>query len=149
MQRLDRGNRAVFSVKKMTLTSFTSACLTLCVASEIAIGQRTLPAERFPAELDRYIAKVLAEWRIPGIAIAVVRNDSTLVEKGYGVRELGKPDRVDENTVFDVASLAKAFTATAAAVLVDRGKLRWDDPAQRHLPGLVLPNDELTTKATV
>jgi CubicO group peptidase (beta-lactamase class C family) len=111
--------------------------------------QRTPPTERFPAALDRYIAQVLADGQIPGIAIAVVRNDSVLVAKGYGVRELGKPDPVDENTVFDIASLTKSFTATAAAIFVDRGRLRWDDPVRRYLPDLVLPTPELTANATV
>ena len=115
----------------------------------VAGQQRTPPTERFPAELDRYIAKVLADWQIPGLAIAVVRNDSTLVAKGYGVRRLGSPEPVDEHTVFDIASLAKSFTATAAAILVDRGKLRWDDPVRRHLPQLVLPTEDLTASATV
>jgi CubicO group peptidase (beta-lactamase class C family) len=78
-----------------------------------------------------------------------VRNDSTLIAKGYGVRELGKPGRVDANTVFDIASIAKSFTATAAAILVDRGVLHWDDPVRRHLPDLVLPTEELTANATV
>lgn len=112
-------------------------------------AQRTPTAERFPAELDRYIAAVLADGQIPGLAIAVVRNDSTLVAKGYGVRELGKPEPVDANTVFDIASLPKSFTATAAAILVDRGMLRWDDPVNRHLPDLILPTTELTANATV
>lgn len=103
----------------------------------------------FPAELDRYIAKVVADGQIPGLAIAVVRNDSVLVAKGYGVRELGKPGLVDEQTIFDIASLAKSFTATAAAILVDRGMLRWDDPVRRHLPDLVLPTPGLTDSATV
>jgi CubicO group peptidase (beta-lactamase class C family) len=104
---------------------------------------------RFPPELDSYIAKVLVDWEIPGIAIAVVRNDSVLVAKGYGVRELGKPGRVDENTVFDAASLTKSFTATAIAMLVDRGIVRWDDPVHRYLPNLVLPDSQLTATATL
>jgi len=103
----------------------------------------------FPAELDRYVGTVLSEWEIPGIAIAVVRNDSTLVAKGYGVRQLGEPERVDGSTRFDVASLTKSFTATAAAILVDRGVLRWDDPVRRYLPDLLLPNDSLTARATI
>lgn len=126
-----------------------SAYLLVAVPLCAAVGQGQPPAERFPAELDRYIAAVLADGRIPGIAIAVVRNDSTLIAKGYGVRELGKSAPVDANTVFDIASLAKSFTATAAAILVDKGALRWDDPVNRYLPGLVLPNAELTANATV
>ena len=121
----------------------------LLFSAQALPAQRTVPRERFPAELDRYIESVRTQWQIPGIAIAVVRNDSTLVARGYGVRQLGKPDRVDENTVFDVASLSKSFTAMAAAVLVDRGKLRWDDPISRFLPALVLPTDSLTRQATL
>jgi len=107
------------------------------------------PAAAFPAELDRYIANVLKQRQIPGIAIAVVRNDSILVAKGYGVRRLGSPDPVDENTVFDIASLTASFTATAAAILVDRGVLKWDEPVKQYLPDLVLPTDMLTRQATV
>jgi len=112
----------------------------------------TCPAQAapgLPAELDRYIAQVLVDGQIPGLAIAVVRNDSVFAAKGYGVRELGKPDCVDANTVFDAASLTKSFTATAAAILVDRGALRWDDPVQRYLPGLVLADSTLTKTATL
>ena len=111
--------------------------------------QRQVPRDKFPAELDRYIARALGQGQIPGIAVAVVRNDSTLVAKGYGVRQLGKPDRVDPHTVFDVAQLTNSFIATAAGMLVDRGALRWDDPVGRHLPTLALPTDSLSRQATV
>lgn len=152
MPRSVRFRSAPLSVKKLAL--WTGLCLIVSVMPALphraAIAQqRTPPTERFPAELDRYIAKVLADWEIPGLAVAVVRNDSVLVAKGYGVRELGKPGSVDENTVFDIASLAKSFTATAAAILVDKGLLRWDDPVRRYLPDLVLPSPELTANATV
>jgi CubicO group peptidase (beta-lactamase class C family) len=120
-----------------------------CLVPALLTAQRQIPDERFPAALDGYIAQVLVDWKIPGLAVAVVRNDSVLVARGYGVRELGKPGRVDDNTVFDIASLSKSFTATAAAILVDRGLLRWDDPVRRHLPDLVLPNAALTDSATV
>ena len=133
------------TVKKLTLC----LCLGTPIPGVLAGQQLTPPAERFPAELDRYISKALADWQVPGLAIAVVRNDSILVMKGYGVRRLGSAEPVDEHTGFDIASLAKSFTATAAAVLVDRGRLRWDDPVQRHLPDLVLPTPELTANATV
>jgi CubicO group peptidase (beta-lactamase class C family) len=97
----------------MTVTLFLG-CLVAAVRVD---AQQGMPAsEAFPAELDRYIANVLSQWKIPGLAIAVVRNDSTLVAKGYGVRRLGRPEPFDENTVFDVASLGKSFTTAAAAV---------------------------------
>ena len=140
------------NAKKMTYRAPPSALLILGLAllpGRTVAQPRTVPSEPFPAELDRYVARVLGEWQIPGLAIAVVRNDSVLVAKGYGVRELGRSGAVDANTIFDIASLAKSFTATAAAILVDRGVLRWDDPVRRHLPDLLLPNPDLTATATV
>ena len=124
--------------------------LVLCAAITPGVmAQTPAPPTKLPADLDAYIAKVLADWQLPGIAIAVVRNDSVLVAKGYGVREIGKPDRVDEHTVFDAASLTKSFTATAIAMLVDDGKLAWDDPVRRHILELELPDQYLTANATV
>ena len=144
------GIRVPASVKNLTCRRRWPASLGLAtVIAAGALAAQGRPAERFPAALDRYIESVRTQWQIPGIAIAVVRNDSTLVTKGYGVRRLGTSDRVDAHTVFDIASLAKSFTATAAAILVDRGVLRWDDPVRTYLPELVLPNDTLTAQATI
>ena len=69
--------------------------------------------------------------------------------KGYGVRELGRPEPVDEHTVFDAASLTKSFTGTLAALLVEEGKLAWDDPVRKHLPGLRFPDPYLDEHVTV
>ena len=136
----------------MTRFSFSPAVL-LALALSLLLppalaAQRAVP-QGFPPELDAYMAKVLHDWQIPGMAIAVVRNDSVLVARGYGVRELGKPALVDANTVFDAASLTKAFTSTAVAMLVDEGKMRWDEPIVRYLPELALPDTYLTRTATL
>ena len=140
-------------VKKMALVPIRGATalavLALLGPHHLSGQQGGSGTGQFPAELDRYITKVLADGEIPGLAIAVVRNDSVLVAKGYGVRELGKPGLVDEHTIFDIASIAKSFTATAAAILVDRGVLRWDDPVRLHLKDLVLPTPGLTDSATI
>src|SRR5580692_11709011 len=71
--------------------------------------------EVFSADLDRYIASALRDWEVPGAAIAIVRDGHVIVVRGYGVRELGKPERVDADTIFDVASLTKSFTSAAVA----------------------------------
>jgi CubicO group peptidase (beta-lactamase class C family) len=97
---------------------------------------------------DAYLEKARKDWNIPGLAVAVVHGDTTIA-KGYGVREMGKPERVDENTVFDAASLTKSFTATLAAMLVDEGKMKWDDPIRRYLPDLALPDSYLDENATL
>lgn len=101
-----------------------------------------------PAELDAYVREVMQGWEIPGLAIAVVHGDSVFV-RGYGVRQLGRPEPVDENTVFDAASLTKSFTATAAGMLVDEGRLRWDEPVRTYLPALAFADPYLTANVTV
>ena len=98
---------------------------------------------------DPYIEQALKDWGCPGAAVAVVKDGKVVATKGYGVRELGRPEKVDENTMFDIASLSKSFTAAAAATLVDEGKMRWDDPVIRHLPGLEFPDAARTQTVTM
>ena len=141
---------AVAGVKKLTLRTGLLACIIAAGTGRAANAQGNpqLPAG-FPEALDRYIEQAVRDWEVPGLAIAIVRNDSVLVAKGYGVRELGKPDRVDGNTVFNIASLAKSFTTTAAAMLVDEGKLSWDAPVRRYLPQLEFSDRYLTERVTM
>jgi len=135
-----------FSIRRISVAVIAAYLL---VGGGRLSAQRTPPPAGFPASLDAYIAKAVRDWEVPGLAIAVVRNDSVLATRGYGVRELGKPEPVDENTVFSIASLTKSFTATAAAMLVDDGKLQWDAPARRYLPSLAFRDPYLTEQVTV
>jgi CubicO group peptidase (beta-lactamase class C family) len=91
----------------------------------------------------------MAEWKIPGLALAIVKDDEILLTKGYGLREGGKPERVDEHTLFAIASNTKAFTAAAIGVLVQEGKLSWDEPVTRYLPWFRLQDDHATQLITV
>lgn len=84
--------------------------------------------------LDASLATALKEWGVPGMAIAIVKDETVILAKGYGVRELGKPGLVDEHTLFAIASNTKAFTAALLANLVDAGKVSWNDRVQTHLP---------------
>ncbi|MBE3064710.1 MAG: serine hydrolase [Spirochaetes bacterium] len=86
--------------------------------------------------LDTYVERALAEWRVPGVAIAVVKDDAVVLAKGYGVREHLKPARVDQGTLFAIGSCSKAFAAATVAMLVDEGKLGWEDRVQGYLPWL-------------
>lgn len=107
-------------------------------------------AERDPLEgLDAYIRKSLADWQVPGLAIAVVKDDKVVFLKGYGVREVGKPALVDEQTIFPLASVSKPFTAAAIALLVDEGKVSWDDPVIKYLPWFQLRDPWVTREVTV
>ncbi|HEX4592583.1 MAG TPA: serine hydrolase domain-containing protein, partial [Gemmataceae bacterium] len=113
-----------------------------------APAQTPVP-ELASADLDNYARKVLADWHAPGVAVAVVKNDKVIFIRGYGVREVGKPEPVDEHTVFDIASCSKAFTAAALAILVDQGKVRWNDPVSKFLPNFQLSDPFVTRELTV
>jgi len=89
------------------------------------------PADQ--AALDRVVNEAMAVWQIPGAALVVVRDGQIVHSKGYGLRELGKPEPVTAETLFAIGSTTKAFTTTAMAMLASDGKLKWDDPVRKHL----------------
>src|SRR5499433_4262782 len=102
-----------------------------------------------PPDLDAYVARALKEFDVPGLAVAVVKDGKVALVKGYGVRKLGEPAPVDEQTLFGIASNTKAFTAAALAILVDEGKISWDDPVTRHLPSFQLYDPYVTREMTI
>jgi CubicO group peptidase (beta-lactamase class C family) len=116
-----------------------------------------LLASSFPARaqsdplegLDAYAQKAMSQWKVPGLALAVVKDDRVVLAKGYGVLEVGKKELVDENTLFAIASNTKAFTATALGLLVQEGKIKWDDPVIDYLPGFALHDPVATKKITI
>ncbi|MBA3695080.1 MAG: beta-lactamase family protein, partial [Acidobacteria bacterium] len=123
---------------------FVVLILMLFISSVFAHAQDA-PLQGF----DEYVNKAIKDWDVPGVAIAVVKDDKIVFAKGYGVRELGKPSPVDERTVFAIGSSSKAFTSAAIAMLVDDGKLKWDDPATKYLPGFQLYDPVVTREMTV
>lgn len=123
---------------------FAAAC-TLLLGSPLS-AQRTAPDW---TEFDRYVDQAARDWRVPGMAIAVVHGDSLVFARGYGVAEAGKPARATEHTRFAVGSTTKAMTTAALAMLVDEGKLRWDDRVIDHVPELQLYDAYATRELTV
>ncbi|MFN0177777.1 MAG: serine hydrolase [Gemmatimonadales bacterium] len=101
------------------------------------------------AGFDRYVEQAMAAWKVPGLAAAVVANGKVVLSRGYGVREVGKPDRVDDHTIFAIGSATKAFTVAALGLLVDEGKLGLDDPVRRHLLGFELADPIANQAVTV
>ena len=81
------------------------------------------PAAAAPADVDQWIARAIRTFEVPGVAVAIVKDDTVVLAKGYGVRKLGDPTPVDARTLFGIASNTKAFTATALGLLVEEGKL--------------------------
>ncbi|MEO8453283.1 MAG: serine hydrolase domain-containing protein, partial [Gemmatimonadota bacterium] len=100
-------------------------------------------------DLDGFIEKALKEWQTPGLTLTIVRHDSVLLAKGYGVREAGKPERVDENTVFSIGSCSKAFTSALVAGLVSDKRIEFDDLALKYLPWFRLWDPWVTSQVTV
>src|SRR5687767_4604631 len=101
------------------------------------------------AGLDEYVNKAIKDWEVPGVAIAIVKDDKIVLAKGYGLGKLGEPNPVDERTLFAIGSSSKAFTAAAVAMLVDEGKLKWNDPAAKYLPGFEMYDPYVTRELTV
>lgn len=101
-------------------------------------------------EVDAYAQKVMKDWNQPGMAIAVVKDGKTVFAKGYGVRKIGTSDKVDENTVFAIASNSKAFTTAAVSILIDERKIGgWEDPVSKYLPEFRLYNPYVTEDLTI
>ncbi|MDQ8154888.1 MAG: serine hydrolase [Gemmatimonadota bacterium] len=110
---------------------------------------RSAPRGSPDADLDAYIAKGLRDWKIPGLSIAIVKNDAVVYAKGFGVRTLGDAAAVDAGTLFGMMSTTKAMTALAVAMLVDSGVVAWDDRVTKHLPWFALHDPYVTRELTV
>ena len=123
------------------------AVRTLALALVIVSSAQAQPAPL--AGLDESVAKAVGEWGATGLAVAVVKDGEVLFSKGYGVRELGKPDAVDAETLFAIGSTTKAMTAALVGMLVDEKKLTWDDPVTKHLPWFQVSDPYLTREITV
>ena len=100
-------------------------------------------------DLDAWVSRAMQTFEVPGLALAVVKDGRVVVAKGYGVRRLGDPAKVDEKTLFGIASNTKAFTATALGLLVEEGKIEWDAPVVRYLPSFAMWDPYVTRELTV
>jgi CubicO group peptidase (beta-lactamase class C family) len=101
------------------------------------------------AQLDGLAEQAMRRTDVPGIAIAVVCNDQLVYLKGFGLREAGKPELVDPDTVFQLASLSKPIAATVLAALAGDGAIGWDDPIVRHDPGFQMYDAWVTRQITL
>jgi CubicO group peptidase (beta-lactamase class C family) len=109
-----------------------------------------LPAQPFtPQELDSVVERTMKTFQVPGIAMAIVKDGRVIHAKGYGVRSLGTMKKMDENTLFAIASNSKAFTSAALGILVDEGKLKWDDRVVDFIPEFRLYNPYVTEEFTI
>lgn len=128
-------------MKKTLLILFSLACLTGAIAQ---------PLPTFVKDsLDRYVSKAMADWQIPGLAVGIIKDGKLVYSKGYGVREMGKSDPVDANTLFMMASNSKAMTATLLSALESEKKLSLDDKVTRWLPYFKLYDENASRLVTL
>jgi len=121
-------------------------CLSVALAGAPApVAAQTAP----PPDFDDYVRQVMERFDVPGLSVAIVKDDQIVLAKGYGFRKLGGAARVDAETLFGIASNTKVFTATALGILVEEGKLAWDAPVVRYLPSFQMYDAWVTRHLTV
>ena len=94
----------------------------------------SVPQEEIIANVERTIARVMADWKIPGMGVSMYKDGKVILSKGYGVKSLETGAPVDAHTLFQIGSVSKSFTAAVLAQLADEGLISWDDPVKKHLP---------------
>ncbi|HEY2274378.1 MAG TPA: serine hydrolase [Steroidobacteraceae bacterium] len=102
-----------------------------------------------PKDLARRIEAARSAVGVPGMAVAIVENDKVTFAQGFGVRALGEAARVDADTIFPTGSTGKAVTVADLAILVDAGKIGWDDRVTERLPGFEMYDPWVTREITV
>jgi len=102
-----------------------------------------------PAGFDARVESLRKTIGVPGMAIAIVEDGKVTLAKGYGVRQLGAAEPVDADTIFPTGSTGKAFTVAALGILVDQGKIGWDDKVIDHLPGFQMYDPWVTREMTI
>jgi len=102
-----------------------------------------------PANFDQRVESLRKQVGVPGMSISIVENDKVTFAQGFGVRKLGSPELVDADTIFPTGSTGKAFTTADLAILVDEGKLGWDDKVTDRIPGFEMYDAWVTREMTV
>jgi CubicO group peptidase (beta-lactamase class C family) len=126
---------------------FAAALAAATLAGGSALGAPVAPPAL--SALDADVERARREFEIPGLAVAVVKDGRVVLARGYGLRRLGAPEPVEAGTLFAIASNTKAFTAAALGLLVEDGRLGWDDPVTRHLPAFQMYDPYVSREMTV
>ena len=100
-------------------------------------------------QIDSLVERSMKAFDVPGIAVAIIKDGKIIHAKGYGVRSLNTKQKTDENTLFGIASNSKAFTAAALGMLVDEGKIKWDDKVRDYIPEFKLYSPYVTEEFTI
>ncbi len=116
-------------------------------------GVAAVPPEIVPGlkttDVDELILRAMTAFQVPGIAVGIVKDGEVVYAAGHGVLEIGGSQAVDSETLFAIASNTKAFTTAALAILVDEGRISWDDRVIDHLPRFRLADPYVTAVFTI
>ncbi len=123
-------------MKHLVLISFALVCTASAVAAP-------------PAGFEARVESLRQATGVPGMAIAIVEDGEVTLAKGFGIRQLGSAEPVDADTIFPTGSTGKAFTVAALGILVDQGKIGWDDKVIDHLPGFQMYDPWVTREMTI
>jgi CubicO group peptidase (beta-lactamase class C family) len=121
----------------------------LSLAMVVALGWTTSLSAAPPAQLDQRVEQLRSKYGVPGVTIAIVETGQPALARGYGVRDLANRQPVNADTIFATGSTGKAFTTAALAILVDEGKLRWDDKVIDHMPDFRMYDAWVTRELTI
>ena len=130
------------SIRPLAVASALLLCALSVRAQELDVSKKL---EGF----DAYMEQLLKDWNTPGIAVGIVVNDKLVFAKGYGYRDYGNKLPFTPTTLCPIASNSKLFTAIAAGMLVQQGKLSWDQPVRVAVPGIQFYNDQLNNNVTL
>ncbi len=135
----------------MSFNPFTSqflpkaSLIVLCVLLYFPISSQ----EAIPPDLNEWIEEGMRDWNIPGMAVGIVKDGEIIYARGFGEKKLNSGDPVNQHTLFGIASVSKNMTAAALAILVDEGKLHWDDRITDHIPWFELSDPWVSSQVTV
>ncbi|HJY28671.1 MAG TPA: serine hydrolase [Pyrinomonadaceae bacterium] len=138
-------------IRKLKHVTSATLCLTVALAltSSIVVAQQQDSVDARLQGFDTYMDQMMKDWNAPGIGIGIVMGDKLVFAKGYGFRDYGKKLPYTPTTTQPIASNSKLFTAVAVGLLVEEGKLRWDDPIKQFVPSIRFYNDDLDRSVTI
>jgi len=121
----------------------------LLIVFAVIAGSLNISADSHAEAIQKLVDKTMTAFQIPGVAIGIIKDGEVVLAKGYGTADLGTGNTVNQNTIFKIASNSKAFTAASLAILVDQGKLDWNDKVVTHLPDFQMIDPWITKEFNI
>jgi len=139
----------VFTIFAENLSQFNIMFFKKIILLFIFITSLTINAQIGEKKLDKLVEETLKTFDVPGISVGILKDGKIVYAKGHGVRSLTNKKDMNENTLVGIASNSKGFTCFALAMMVDAGKLNWDDKVRKHIPEFQLYDAWVTEQFTV